>query len=68
MALGPVIWEALERLRFDVDRHRLHAAGCPAAHGIDVARGERLELMRAPELCWRCRPQVAMPLGAQRVD
>lgn len=66
MALAPLAWKAGEDLAYEPAANRLHRHDCPQVAETSlrlIPRGGVLELMRAPELCARCRPEVTMALG-----
>jgi hypothetical protein len=64
--LPPLRWVAEESLVYDQAAKELHRRACPRAPtaGVELARGDALELVWAPTMCPACRPDVTLGLGA----
>ena len=66
MALPPLAWVP-EHPALVTAEDVIHRPGCEDADELaaPVEAGAVLLRQRAPELCWRCRPDVTMMLGPQ---
>lgn len=58
--LRPLRWIAQEDLVYHEVRNELHKPSCPLGRGshVEMLGGESLELVWAPKICPRCRPDV----------
>jgi hypothetical protein len=63
--LPPLRWVAEEPLVYDETTNELHRPDCSgaASDGLELGRGQALDLVWAPRICRRCYPDVTLTMA-----